>query len=69
MSHSTSDEDPLWREALDWVMREHEDVLDERELARLRGWLAKSPAHREAYEQAHRLWLITGLIPPSDNDR
>ncbi|WP_435105202.1 FecR/PupR family sigma factor regulator [Arhodomonas sp. AD133] len=69
MSHSTGDEDPLWREALDWVMREHEDALDERELARLRAWLAESPAHREAHEQARRLWLITGLVPPSDDGR
>lgn len=55
-----------WEQAVDWVMQEHEEALDDSAREALRRWLAEMPAHRQAYEQARTLWLITGLLPASD---
>lgn len=56
----------VWQEAVGWVMREHEESLDDAAREALRQWLAEVPAHRQAYEQARTLWLITGLVPTAD---
>lgn len=55
-----------WKLAVDWVMREHEEALDDAAREALRRWLAEAPAHRQAYEQARTLWLIAGLVPTAD---
>ncbi|MFC6632701.1 FecR/PupR family sigma factor regulator [Microbulbifer taiwanensis] len=57
--------DAAWNQAVDWLMREHEESLDDAAREALIDWLA-SPAHRKAYEQARTLWLVTGLVPTSD---
>ena len=58
--------DAVWQQALDWIMREHEQPLDKAACNALRNWLAQAPSHRQAYDQARTLWLLTGLIPTAD---
>ncbi len=59
-------DDALWNTALDWVMREHEEPLDDKTHTALCCWLAEAPEHRQAYEQARTVWLMTGLVPTVD---
>ena len=65
MADSEGD-DFVWRTAVEWIMRKHESPLDAVAEKELIGWLEKDCAHRAAYEEASRLWLLTGLIPRSD---
>ena len=58
------DQDGVWHAAVEWVIREHES-LSAAEREELINWLNMNPAHRKAYDEASRLWLITGLVPPS----
>lgn len=58
--------DVVWKQALDWVMREHEEPLDDAACAVLRDWLAEAPIHRQAYDQARTLWLVTGMVPTAE---
>lgn len=60
-------DDLIWQTAVGWVMREHEEPLDPVAHNALLTWLKDNPAHRAAYEEAARLWLLTGLIPPSED--
>ena len=57
------DSDQVWHAAVEWVIREHES-LSPTEREELIGWLNMNPAHRKAYDEASRLWLLTGLVPP-----
>lgn len=56
--------------ALAWVMALNDAPADPQVRSALHGWLAASPAHRAAYEEARRVWQLTGLaLPlPGDND-
>lgn len=56
--------DSIWQAAVEWVVREHENPLDDVSQAQLRAWLNASVEHRAAYEKACRVWLLTGLVPP-----
>ena len=47
--------------ALAWVMAMNEAHGDPQVGSALQGWLAASPAHRAAYEEACRVWQLTGL--------
>jgi transmembrane sensor len=67
MAHSSHD-DTIWQQALDWVLRDHEQPLDSDRAARLRAWLDANQAHRTAYREARHLWLLTGLVPPATLD-
>lgn len=58
--------DPLWNTAWEWVVREHEQPLDKAARVELIAWLKADPAHLESYEKAHRIWLATALVPPSE---
>jgi ferric-dicitrate binding protein FerR (iron transport regulator) len=60
---NSSDNDPVWQAALDWVLSAQQQPLDAPAAAALAAWLAQDPAHRKAYEKATRVWLLTGLIP------
>ncbi|MBA4143011.1 MAG: FecR/PupR family sigma factor regulator [Nitrosospira sp.] len=57
-------EDLVWETSVEWVIREHRSLSpsDQKELI---DWLNMDPAHRAAYEEASRLWLLTGFVPPS----
>lgn len=68
MTKTDKDHDPVWQAAWTWVRRQHErgglgDAASE-ELAR---WLAESPLHRKTYDEAARLWLLVGLVPPAND--
>jgi ferric-dicitrate binding protein FerR (iron transport regulator) len=67
MTNSKRD-DLIWRTAVDWIVREHEGPLDDTARKALVAWLKGDPAHRSAYDEAARLWLLTGLVPPSGGD-
>lgn len=60
--------DPVWQAALDWVLATRAQPPDRRTASQLQDWLDQSPAHRQAYEQAVRVWLLTGLLPPATRD-
>ncbi|MFM9432976.1 ferric-dicitrate binding protein FerR (iron transport regulator) [Janthinobacterium sp. CG_23.3] len=63
---TTTDAAAHWQTALDWIQRRHEDDFDAAALAELAAWLNAAPAHRHAYDEACRVWLAAGLVPPSD---
>ncbi len=64
---TTTDADDHWPAALDWLQRQHEGGLDAAAQAELAAWLNAAPAHRQAYDEASRVWLAAGLLPPSDD--
>ena len=66
-----NNEDPVAAAAIGWVMALHDAPDDAAVRDALAQWLAADPAHRTAYAQARRVWLLTGLLPPSatDDDR
>ncbi|SOD42128.1 FecR/PupR family sigma factor regulator [Nitrosovibrio sp. Nv4] len=57
-------EDIVWQTAVEWVIRGHES-LSPADMKELIDWLKEDPANQAAYEEASRLWLLTGLVPPS----
>ena len=66
MSGPARDE-ALWNAAWEWVIREHEQPLDDTARAQLLAWLKAGPQHRQYYEEAHRVWLGAALLPPTDS--
>jgi ferric-dicitrate binding protein FerR (iron transport regulator) len=72
MSADQDREDPAQELAMqaawDWVMKAHEQPLDDADLAALARWLEADPRHRTAHAQASRLWLLGGLVPPAHDD-
>ncbi|WLW59493.1 DUF4880 domain-containing protein [Achromobacter aegrifaciens] len=63
-----SKQDPVWDAAWSWVLRQHEhDSFDANAEAELVQWLAVDAAHRQAYDNAGRLWLMVGLVPPAND--
>lgn len=65
---SSRENDPVWQAALDWVLSAQQQPLDAHAASSLAAWLDAAPAHRTAYEEASRVWLLTGLVPPSAKD-
>ena len=59
-------DDIVWQTAVEWIIRKHESPLDTSAENELIAWLEKDPANRAAYEEASHLWLLTGLVPRSD---
>ena len=58
-------QDAVWETAWTWVQRQHENPsLPEPQKAELIRWLAADPRHRAVYEEASKLWLLAGLVPP-----
>ena len=62
----TPEQDPVWNAAWHWVMAEHEDALTAGQRGEMLDWLQAHPAHRTAYQEASRLWLLGGLVPPAE---
>ncbi|CAM3707579.1 FecR/PupR family sigma factor regulator [Paracidovorax anthurii] len=63
--------DLVWEQAWAWVRQQYalmETGAAPEEVAprQLIQWLKADPRHREAYEQASRLWLAAGLLPPDE---
>lgn len=54
----------MWRAAWRWVQRDHEQPLDDEQRDALMRWRDEHPSHRIAHDQAARLWLLSGLVPP-----
>lgn len=65
---ATNSNDKHWQAAMDWVLRLHDNELQgavpEALQAELATWLRADPGHRPAFEEASRVWLITGMVPP-----
>lgn len=60
--------DPIWQAAWAWVRRQHEPGgLDDTARLEFAHWLAADPIHRKTYEEAARLWLMVGLVPPAND--
>jgi transmembrane sensor len=49
--------DPLRDQAVDWLMRLRSENCSVGERLEFEHWLAKSPRHRQAYEQVERYWV------------
>lgn len=58
--------DIVWQTAVEWIIRKHASPLDTAAENELIAWLEKDPVNRAAYEEASHLWLLTGLVPRSD---
>ncbi|WP_148713633.1 FecR/PupR family sigma factor regulator [Chitinolyticbacter meiyuanensis] len=59
-------EDPIWEAAWSWVMRQHEGDFDATAQAEFAAWLQASADHRTAYDDAGKIWLLTGFVPPAN---
>ena len=66
--NSSGRDDPAWDTAWEWIVREHEQPLDDNAKQELAAWLAADPSHLETYREAAHIWLVAGLIPPPDGD-
>lgn len=65
MGSDTNHSDPVWDLACSWVLRQHEgETFDAAAQAELVQWLEADPAHRKAYDEVSRLWLLAGFVPP-----
>lgn len=58
--------DPIWREALDWLLCVRATPEDAALRAGLAQWLAADPRHVKAYARAERVWRLTGALPALD---
>jgi len=68
MTKDKTDHDPVWQAAWTWVRRQHErGGLGDAERDELARWLAANPLHRKTYDEAGRLWLLVGLVPPAND--
>jgi transmembrane sensor len=57
--------DPVWDQALGWLMRLQSAPDDDGLRAAHDAWLAESDAHVRAYRKAERVWRLTGEVPPA----
>lgn len=62
-------EDPVWAEALDWLLKVNAAPQDAALQHRLKAWLDADAAHAAAYRRAQRVWRITGGIQPLHESR
>lgn len=56
-------DDSVWNTAWSWVVREHEQPLDDAARTELVAWLKANPNHLASYEEASRIWLASALVP------
>ncbi len=60
--------DPVWQAAWTWVRNQHEcGGLCDAARGEFLQWLAADPLHRKTYDEAGRLWLLVGLVPPAND--
>lgn len=51
-----------------WLMALRDAPHDPQLRQGLAAWLAADPAHRTAYDETRRVWILTGLLAPAAND-
>lgn len=56
--------DPVWGQAMDWLLTVHAAPDDAEVRRRLSVWRAENPAHDRAYRRAERVWRLTGVPIP-----
>lgn len=66
LMEKTKRDDLVWDAAWEWVVLEHEQPLNASVRQQRVAWLNEDPSHRKAYEEAAHIWLLAGLIPPTD---
>lgn len=66
LMEKTKREDLVWDTAWEWVVREHEHPLSASVRQQMVAWLNQDPSHLKAYEEAAHIWLLAGLILPTD---
>ena len=54
--------------ATQWLMALRDAPQDAALRQGLAAWLAADPAHRFAYEETRRVWILTGLAAPAANE-
>lgn len=59
-TRSSLRDDPIWAEALDWLLKVRTAPDDEALQLALANWLSTSAAHARAYRKAERVWLLSG---------
>jgi transmembrane sensor len=57
-------EDPIWTEALDWVLKLNARPEDGDLQRGLSSWLAQGEAQARAYREARKVWRLTGDVVP-----
>jgi len=50
-----------------WLLAVHDAPHDAQLREGLAAWLAADPAHRAAYDETRRVWMLTGLLAPAAN--
>jgi transmembrane sensor len=64
-----TDKDDIWEAAWQWAQYPvHETPVDHQDMQRLNAWLSADPLHRQAYDKAAHLWLMTGFIPRTTDE-
>lgn len=58
-------EDPVWGQAMDWLLAVQAAPADIELRARLTAWRAEAVAHERAYRRAERVWSLTGELAPA----
>ncbi|CAK7258116.1 MULTISPECIES: FecR family protein [unclassified Shinella] len=58
------DTDPIYHEALEWLVRMKDDKANAEDRHAFTVWLAASPAHAAAFERASRLWDRFDIVKP-----
>lgn len=56
--------DPIYHEALEWLVRMKDDKANAQDRHAFTAWLAASPAHVAAFERASRLWDRFDIVKP-----
>lgn len=58
------DTDPIYREALEWLVRMKDDKASVADRHAFAAWIAASSAHEAAFERASRLWDRFDFVKP-----
>jgi transmembrane sensor len=58
-------EDPVWGQAMDWLLAVQAAPADAEIRRGLATWRAADAAHERAYRRAERVWRLTGALQPA----
>ncbi|KGJ97523.1 hypothetical protein [Colwellia psychrerythraea] len=63
---TAADKDKIWETAWQWAQYPvHDTPIEHQDIQRLNAWLNADLLHRQAYDKATHLWLMTGFAPPT----